>query len=186
MRNLQRAPGQGAQIELGGSSVFTKYKCSRCAIQYEIKTGAKADCPLCTQEIKTEQMRQALKEATKKLEYLEGQLRRLESQNDLRAAIKNALDLIEAEDLMFLKAVLYRWRQDKSIDLKVTHHGKTHKANGFIAVPRRGEPEGHTCSSIGGVAVAALYDEALRSVGTAEAMRTLLKAAQHLLPGGIG
>jgi hypothetical protein len=184
MRNLQRAPGQGTQIELGGSSAFTKYKCSRCAIQYEIKTGSSPDCPLCTQEIKTEQMRRSLKEATRKIELMEERIRQLESRDEIRSALREALELVEDEDLAFLKGVLYRWRHDKSIDLKVTK-GRTGKANGFIAVPRHGKPEGRTCSSIGGVAVAALYEEALRTVGTAEAMKTLMKAAQHLLPGGI-
>lgn len=184
MRRLERAPGQGAQIEIEATAHFTKFKCSRCAIQYEIKRGATVDCPLCAQEIKTEQMRRALKEATKKLELMEERLHRLESQNDLRSAIRKALDLVEAEDMAFLKGVLYRWRADKSINLKVTR-GRTNKANGFIAMSRHGKPEGHTCSSIGGVAVAALYEEALRTVGTAEAMKMLLKAAQHLLPGGI-
>lgn len=101
--------------------------------------------------------------------------------------MRDALDLINDDDRMFLKSVLYRWRKDKMIRLKVMHaeHEGERKAMGFIADTRVGEPEVYQCTSIGGLAVAALYEESLHVVGNADAMRTLLKAAQHLLPGGV-
>jgi hypothetical protein len=179
--NPPTPPGRGTQIEVerrDGSPV-RRWKCSRCVIQYD-SVEAKPRCPLCVQEIKTEQMREALKVATNKLEQMEKQLKDLDARQNLQSAFHAALDICNDKDLVFLKSVLYRWRADRSITMKTMG---VPKPRGFIAEPRRGEPESHVCSSIGGLAVAAYYQEALRTVGSAQAMAILLRAAQHLLPG---
>ena len=192
----QTPAGRASQIELllqaepgkrpMGSPV-RHFKCSRCMIMYSYVAGPNArkidpSCPLCTMEIKTEQMRLAMQNAIAKTEMLEKQNRELDGQVNISRNFKDALDLIGSDDRQFLKAVLYQWRIDKSVVLKVTH-SQEGRPSGFIAEYRHRDPEGHTCSSIGGSAIAAYYEEALRTLGSAKAMQILLSAAQHLLPG---
>ena len=190
-------PGQATQIEVlidvepGKKPVGTPirhFKCTRCMIIYSQVFGPndkvfRGDCPLCRQEIKTEQMRLALQNTASKVELLERQNRDLDSTVNLQRSFKDALDLIDIEDLVFLKTVLYQWRQDRSVTLKVIHTNQ--KPTGFIADYRHSDPEARQCTSIGGGAIAAYYEEALRTHGSAEAMKILLRAAQHLLPGAI-
>lgn len=188
--------GQASQIELilqaepgkrpVGSPV-RHFKCARCQVIYSFVAPPRATridpaCPLCIQEIKTEQMRLAMQNTNAKVELLERQVRDLDGQVNVQQNFKDALDLLGMDDRLFLKQVLYTWRQDKSVVMKVAHSTEG-KPVGFVADYRHGEPEAHTCTSIGGSAVAAYYDEALRTVGSAQAMQLLLRAAQHLLPG---
>lgn len=191
--------GQASQIELivtmetgkrpVGSPV-RHFKCSRCQVIYTYVPGPRARtldprCPVCAAEIKTEQMRQSLANMISKVELLEKQVGDLDSQVNLARAFKDALELLDADDRLFLKAALYQWRQDRSVSLKVSHSADG-RPIGFIADYRHGEPDARTFTSIGGSAVAAYYEEALRTVGSAQAMQILLRAAQHLLPGAIG
>lgn len=189
-------PGQASQIELIMSaepgkrpvgSPVRHFKCSRCLIIYSHVAGPNArkidpSCPLCNMEIKTEQMRLAMQNSMSKVELLEKQLGTLDSQVNLQRSFKDAVDLLDEDDRLFLKTVLYIWRQDKSVVMKVTHD-QSGRPVGLLADYRHGEPEAHTCSSIGGSAIAAYYEEALRTEGSAKAMQILLRAAQHLLPG---
>ena len=55
---------------------------------------------------------------------------------------------------------------------------------GFLAAYRHADPEARTCTSIGGAALAAYYEEANRAIGSAQAMQLLIRAAQHLLAAG--
>jgi len=189
-------PGQASQIELiltaepgkrpVGSPV-RHFKCSRCLVIYSHVAGPNArkldpSCPKCAEEIKTEQMRLAMQNAMAKVEQMEAQIGMLDSQVNLQRSFKDAADLLDEDDRLFLKTVLYVWRQDKSVVMKVTHD-QTGRAVGFLADYRHGEPAAHTCSSIGGSAIAAYYEEALRTEGSAKAMQILLRAVQHLLPG---
>lgn len=196
MAQQQLRPGQGSQlevlmsVEIGKRPVGARirhFKCSRCQIVYSHVTSDSArqidpKCPLCVQEVKTEQMRLSLQNVTAKVELLERQNRDLDGQVNIQSSFRDALDLLDEEDRGFLKTVMYQWRQDKSVVLKVTHSTEG-RATGFIADYRRADPWAHSCSSIGGSAIAAYYEEALRSVGSAQAMQLLLRAAQHLLPG---
>lgn len=188
-------PGQATQLEVlitqdvgkkpVGSPV-RHFKCSRCIIIYSKAFGPndtkfEAECPLCTQELKTEQMRLALQNTNSKVELLERQNADLDGAVNLQRSFKDAMDLLDSNDLVFLKTVMYQWRRDRAVQLKIIHSDG--KPTGFIADYRHAEPEGHTCTSIGGGAIAAYYEEALRTVGSAQAMQILLRAAQHLLPG---
>lgn len=189
-------PGQGSQIELILSAEPGKrpvgapvrhFKCSRCQVIYAYVAGPNARtldprCPLCAQEIKTEQMRQSMQNALSKVDLLESQIGDLDGQVNIQRNFKDALDLLGEDDRLFLKTVLYQWRSDRSVTLKVMH-STAGKPTGFMADYRHADPEAHTCTSIGGSAVAAYYEEALRTVGSAQAMQILLRAAQHLLPG---
>lgn len=189
-------PGQATQIEVIADvqvgrrpvgSAIRHFKCTRCIIVYSKTFGPndktfESECPLCRQELKTEQMRQSLQNTAAKVELLERQNNEMEGVVNLQKSFRDALDLIDDEDRAFIKTVLYQWRMDKSVTLKVTHNAER-RANGFLADYRQSEPEARQCTSIGGMAIAAYYDEALRTVGSAQAMQILLRAAQHLLPG---
>lgn len=106
---------------------------------------------------------------------------------DLDSAMRLAIDVVDPRDLTFLKALLYRYRDDPtSITLRVSHgqprtRGEPPAAIGFIAQPRRGEPEAHICSSVGGVALAGYVDEITRSKSNAEALGALTKALNRCL-----
>lgn len=182
-----RPPGTGTQIpvERSDGSPVQRFKCSRCVIFYE-SVEPKPDCPLCKQEIKTAQALEALKNLTSKVELLEGQNREMDTRVNIESAIRSAADLLDENDRLFLKQVLYVFRQDRSVTLKVIHTTSTdgaRRATGFIAEWRGRDAEGHACSSIGGAAIAAAFEESTRTVGSAKAMQVLLRACQHLLPG---
>lgn len=188
--------GQASQVEViltadvGKRPVGARirhFKCSRCNIFYSFvppPTATRIDpsCPLCIQEVKAEQMRLAMQNSINRVETLEGQIRQLDSQVSFQRNFRDAVDLLDEDDRLFLKQVLYIWRRDKSVVMKVTH-SEEGRPIGFLADYRHGEPEARTCSSIGGSAIAAYYDEALRALGSAQAMSILLRATQHLLPG---
>jgi hypothetical protein len=79
------------------------------------------------------------------------------------------------------------------VALKVTHgkpaagkrikRGEKLPPNGFMALPRKGDPEGHLATSIGGLAMAEYLDEAITTHGSAMAMGIMLKAWWKVLPG---
>ena len=96
-------PGRGTQIEVRRSdgSPVKRWKCSRCVIFYD-SVEAKPACPLCKQEIKTEQMRDALKVATNRLEQMEKQVKDLDARQNLQSAFHAAFDICNAGDLVFL------------------------------------------------------------------------------------
>jgi len=176
--------GTQIQVERTDGSPVKRYKCSRCAIFYDTVETVAA-CPLCKMEIKADQALEALKNMRNQIDLLEKQNRELDSRVNIQSAFRAASDLLGTEDRVFLKQVLYTWRQDRSVSLKVIHTGEggNRKATGFIAEWRGRDPEGHACSSIGGAAIAAAFEEALHTLGSAQAMQVLVRALQHLLPG---
>lgn len=172
------------------SSVATKYTCASCLITYY---APKAHCPLCDANERLKYTQQALLEAQRELEFLTNVNNRMAEQLDPTIAIKNALELLNDLDRAFLKTVLYQWKTDRNVNLRVTHTsarpvGKRRsptRPNGFVSVSRGSEPVAHVCSSMGGIAIAEYYEEALRTVGHERALNMLLKGFVELLPGAI-
>lgn len=166
-----------------------------CGIHDITYKAYKPGCPLCSSERENNQLRAAMKEARGKLEILHEQNQKLQLQVDIAYAIREAAELLDDDDMAFLKAVLYEWRDTKSIALKVTHGGaktstsrdkrKPMPPNGFIIMPRQGDPYGHICSSMGGLAIAEYFVEAQNSVGPAKAMELLVRGMSPYLPGAI-
>lgn len=189
-------PRTGSQIEVifqaepGKRPVGTpirQFKCSRCSIYYSQVFGPKAtifggNCPLCKAEADRELMRTSMVNLTAKVELLEKQNGQLDGQVNIQRNFKDALEIIGDDDRTFLKSILYQWRANKSVTMKVTHNTDG-RAVGLLADHRYGDPEAHTCTSIGGMAVVAYYEQAMREMGSAKAMQLLLRSAQHLLPG---
>ena len=180
---------QAKHNDQDASKLATKFSCSEHAITYYMPNGTKALCPACDADRILAEMRKALDEVNNKNRMLHDENQRLRVQVDLVQAIRDAVEVTGTEDLMFLKTVLYQWKIDRSIALKVTHGRKKSRSaapNGFIAMPRGGEPEGYACTSIGGLAIAEYFEEAVNTVGSAQAMILLVRAMAKLLPGATG
>lgn len=158
------------------------YDCGIHEISYKsIRPG----CPLCEADREIDSLRDALHKLKNEVAVLHEQNVRLEAQTNFVYAIKEATALLGEDDMAFLKAVLYEWRDTKALGLKVTHGGDDRQANGFIAMPRRGEPYAHACSSVGGLAIVEYFDEATNSVGNAKAMEMLVRGMADHLPGAV-
>lgn len=168
---------------------IAKYACPRHKVEYVVPGGDDVECPVCLHEGIAEDLRISLQMANGKIELLEKEIVHLRGKVDSAFAMGNSMDLLDVHDRTFLKSVLYRWREDKAVTLKITHRydddGKKADANGFIAVYRRGDPVGHQCTSIGGVALSGYYEETQRQHGDATAMQLLARAANDLLRGGV-
>ena len=157
-----------------------------CGIHELFYRASRPGCPACAAERDKQRMRESLQEVTSKLDIAMQELARLRVQTDIVAAIREAANLLDESDLAFLKATLYEWRDTKGVSLKVTRGGKRNGTpNGFIVIPRKGEPYGHSCSSMGGMAIAAYFDEATNSTGPAKAMEWLVKGMYAHLPGAV-
>jgi hypothetical protein len=164
------------------SELAVRYHCEHCRIDY-YDDSRSPRCPLCEALREVHELKAALLETRNNLEQAANSNERLRIQVDTTAAIRQALELIGTEDLTFLKSVLYRHRAHRDIALKVTHN-RARQPNGFIANPRGGEPEGHTCTSMGGMAIAGYVEEAINTVGPPEAMKLLSRALQSRLAVG--
>lgn len=185
--NPSRARPIQAKHAVQDSPLATKYSCSLHAISYHATSPA---CPLCDADKRVHDLQRALADVTNRLEILHDENKRLRVQTDVVEAMREALDVTGPDDLLFLKEVLYQWKIDRSIALKVTHGSLLRKRsraklppNGFIAMPRGADPRGHVCNSLGGLAIAGYFEEALNTVGSAQAMILLVRAMAKHLPG---
>lgn len=158
------------------------FECGIHEISYK---SLRPGCPMCELEREVLVLRDALGKLKNELALTHDQNVRLEAQNNFVFAIKEATALLDDEDMGFLKSVLYEWRDTKSLGLKPTHGGESREANGFIVMPRRGDPYAHLCTSVGGLAIAQYFDEAVNSVGNAKAMEHLVRGMAEHLPGTI-
>lgn len=175
-----------------------KGSCATHLTSYYKLPGRPLRCPACLVEGQVEQLESANHKIENELVMLREEVKFLKAEVDLTDAMRSALDLCNEQDRAFIKGVLYEFRSDRSVALKVTHgqtksnksrgkipvNGKT-PVNGFIALPRSREPIAHTCTSIGGQAVAGYYEEAMRTHGNSTALQLLLRAWNAELPGGL-
>lgn len=172
-----------------------KFSCSKHQITYYGPTDQKAECPMCRADETIADLRRTIltqgNDLTKALQDAE----RLRSHVDLHLAMRQALDIIGEGDLVWLKSVLYRWRKDKRIRLHVKHGPPTSFAPGttrrkpappigFTMMGRQNEVEEHTGETLGCIALAGYYEEALNLGGPATAIAALDKAVSKWMPGG--
>lgn len=174
----------------GTTAAMREEKPFECGIHAITYMAFQAGCPVCQAERDVSSMREAIRELKQKLEYVTNENLKLRTQTDIVSAIREAALILNDDDLEFFKVVLYQWRDEKSVSLKTTHgarmkqrKGEPLPANGFIVMPRQGDPYGHTCTSMGGVAIAEYFDEATNTVGPAKAMEFLVKGLASQLPG---
>lgn len=178
------AAATGEMVRLTGIKLPEpqSFECGAHAVTY---SAYKAGCPVCSQEREVIRLRTALKEAVERLELVTNENTRLRVDVDLIFAIQEAASLLDDGDLEFLKLALYQWRDAKTVSLKVTHGGKGRKrsANGFIRMHRKQDPLGYACTSVGGLAIASYYEEAVNALGAAKAMEILARGLSRHLPG---
>lgn len=145
-------------------------------------------CPACEAERESRSLRSALREVNNKLALAHEELLKLRVETSTLHAIRAAIPLLDDSDTEFFKVMLYAWRDEKSLTLKITRGARKGKvvppANGFVVMPRKGDPHGHRCTSVGGLAIAEYFGEAISASGPANAMVQLTKGLAPLLPGG--
>lgn len=196
MRNVPITPAVRRQVLQAASQVANQSKIQSfdCGIHDLVYRSFRAGCPMCETEREIRELRIAVKELTGKLAFATENTHKLQVQTDISTAIRDAAQLLDDADMSFLKTVLYQWRDEKSLALKVTHGSNIKKrrrkgeeipANGFIVIPRSGDPYGHVCSSVGGMAIAGYFEEATNWVGPAQAMSMLTRGMAPYLPGAI-
>lgn len=172
-----------------------------CGIHDLTYTAYRAGCPACVAERdareaenQLDSMRKAFWEIRNQLATTTDKVRELQAWYDLSTSIYEASDLLSVGDELFFKETLYVYRDEKSLTMKVTHGAdlgkngrkkKTSSPNGFIVIPRRGDPYGYSCDSVGGLAIAAYYEQICNSQGQMQAMKLLLRGLAHLLPGSV-
>jgi hypothetical protein len=163
----------------GSTPVQGKAECSRCLVSYWVPSGAKPRCPLCDANVTIQDLRAALRKAIAERDAAHETASRATAHTDLVLAMRSTVDLMSAEDIGFIKGILYRYRESKStINVKVTH-SITGKVNGFLIahrVDKRQDLESYACTSVGGVALAGYVEEAIKQVGQPGAMAILMKA----------
>ena len=195
-RGATRVRATPVQTELlsQDSDYGKKHRCETHAIDYYIAADDQVKCPMCQLMARFDDVRADLIVAENKLELATNQLKKLEPQVNLQSAIKAALEILDDNDYSWLKVQMYQYKIEKSVSLKPTHgkleggrrlrRGEKLPTNGFMTVPRHGDPEAHAATSFGGIAMAEYLDEAITIYGSAQAMGIMLKAWWKALPGG--
>lgn len=193
----QRAGGATVQkraAEQDAEPYATKNSCTGHQIDYYTAVGDRTRCPLCVMERDFDETKAQLLVAQNHLENAQNKLKKIEPQVSLQSAIRQAIEILEDDDYLWLKTQMYQYKIDKSVSLKATHgklaggrrvrRGEKLPANGFMSLPRHGDPEGYLATSLGGLAMAEYLDEAISCYGSAQAMGIMLKAWWTVLPGG--
>lgn len=171
-----------------------KLRCAAHLIEYYLGQGDRKVCPMCELEHKMDDLKVMAIEANGQIKALQEENDRLRVQVEIGSAIKSAIAVLGEDDYAWLKIQMYQYKIDKSVQLKATHtgavspeaarRGEKMPANGFMAIPRVGNPEAHMATSIGGIAMAGYLDEAMTCYGPAQGMGIMLKAWWQALPGG--
>lgn len=191
---VQRTRALQAQQAAGVSKLAARVKVETfdCGIHDITYTALRPGCPICDAERKVREMQHAMTEMRNQLAVAVDNIAKLQVQVDIVHAIREAVSLLDDGDMSFLKTVLYMHRDEKSVALKVTHGSNVKRKkyeyippNGFIVIPRRGEPYGHVCTSVGGLAIAEYFEEAANVGGPAVAMQMLTRGMAQHLPGAI-
>jgi hypothetical protein len=166
------------------------WQCSRCNIEYRTK-GDHGACPLCTQHAITAQLRDEVKKLSNASDLLKRDLSRLRAQLSVLDGMREAASEVGQEDAMLLKELIYRYRANPDQvrvtqlirDRKGTVPGLgpavRHEVSGWLVDYSDVEPTQRVtmfASSIGGVALALQFSEALKITGLKGAMEMLIKA----------
>lgn len=164
------------------SNPGTKWTCSLCDITYR-SVETSPHCPMCEMFKEKTDLRRQMAELEAKVEDLEEQLSRATANVDFIVAVQNAADLLNPEDMAWLKSVLYRWRESKNMTLK-TIDGRN-GPKGFLAEWRDGTSEQHIATSVGGVAIAGVLRDVSQGFGGNVGLMTIAKAMSQHLKGAI-
>lgn len=183
-----------AQAKLGDGWVA----CSSHAIRY--RDTRHPGCPVCIMSQRVAELERELGKQSNRNDRLAQDNYRLEAQVDTLTLMRDAFDLMDDDDRAFVKSFLYLWRDDPSLvsvsslirqrTIRVPNTGTVvrHEVCGFVVSVRGGgENSGrqeHEMMSVGGMALAKAFSEAIKVVGQIKASDMLVKAASERLVGG--
>lgn len=145
-----------------------------CGIHDLVYQRVKPGCPACDLQRRLDEVVAERDRLEGDLVEMRGMANRVRAASDLGFSMASAGDLLDARDRAFLKAVLYQWRETKDIDLNVTEDHRNFMTN----------HETHACSSVGGLAMAGFFAEAIMAFGRPVAMGLVQKAMGKHLAGG--
>lgn len=149
-----------------------KYSCSRCQIDYHMREGLKAQCPLCEERDKAIALQTQLDTLANQMRLLEQDHARIRVQVSLLDGMREALSVTSELDMMYIKAFIYEWRANRAtVSIRPND-----RRQGFY-VHRRGQSdEYYQCNSVGGVMLSTCLHEAVRLGGYTKATELLVRA----------
>lgn len=160
-----------------------------CGIHHLTYQSPKPGCPVCEANRIIDQLRVDNSQLRQENRYLAEQLDSAHLRADTVAGYRKAAMLLDDDDRGFVKAVLYMIRDQASASLKPmkatreVRGGPKMIAVGFIVHPREGDAWSHECTSVGGLLLADMFDEACNAMGQSDAQRNMLRGLAELLPG---
>lgn len=167
-----------------------QYDCGAHKITY---WSTRPGCPLCEADRDIKRLRESTKQLAEENMYLREQLHAAHMQTDSVVGYRTASGLLDDDDRSFVKTVLYRVRDESSVSLRPMFAEREVRgrrqteikriAVGFIVTPRDGDSYPHECTSIGGLAIADMFDEAVNSIGLSQATKNMVRGLADLLPG---
>ena len=156
--------------------------CDRHFVQYRGPA-----CPVCLSEKELRRAKVRMGELNNAIKLLQRDKHALRAQLTHLDSMRMAFEIMEPEDRVVVKEMLYRWRQGgEPISLALREErftskngaGTRHVVAGFVS-----DGDKHFCTSVGGVAMARALSEAVKIVGREEATLLLAKAmAPSLAP----
>jgi hypothetical protein len=174
-------PGLTGKVEHpDNNSIMVARACSACSITYYVLTKATAaekKCPLCVARAENEAYRIDNENLRREIQIQNETNDRYRIQLSEVEAMQDALSVASRDDIAWLKSIIYAAQSDASVAMMAMPVDREGVRMAFSAVfrnPRRTEE--YTPSSIGGVALAAAYDQATKRVGNVKALEQLTRA----------
>lgn len=162
------------------------YECGGHHLTY---TSTKPGCPVCEADRVIDKLRVDVSQLRQENRYLNEQLAAAQLQTDSVVGYRKAAVLLDDDDRAFIKQVLYMIRDQASVALRPLRSNREVRgkekmiAVGFIVAAREGDSWSHECTSIGGLLLADMYDEACNSMGQSQATKNMVRGLAELLPG---
>lgn len=177
------------------------YRCSRCEIEYKVSRSKKPVCPLCEEVAKSQTLRDEIKKLSNANDLLRRDLSSSRSQLTVLDGMREAVSELGAEDAMFLKELIYRYRaapnevrvkqgtRKRRIEIEGVGVTYRHDVTGWLVNYRDVEPveeREYSASSVGGAMIALQFSEALKVTGLKGAMEMLTKAMSRSMSNADG
>lgn len=173
---------------IGVADYLPQYHEHECGIHDITYKAVRPGCPMCELDRTNKMLWESNEKLAGQLEMQTAELSKLKVNWEFLSAMREAVELLDDQDLEFFKSILYQWRDEKSVGLKQTYGYDDNKKKsiiGFLVMPRGEDPWGYACTSIGGLAIASYFAEACAARGSAEAMAILARAVSDHLPGSL-
>ena len=158
---------------------MTQTRCFVHGVDHESST-----CPACEYAEEIRRLTDDLNQKNAIIRKQNKDIQQLRAIVDLEESFTQAAAVLGEDDALWLKEQLYRYKLDRNIALKVITADKG--PAGFMVLSREtmGREPAHICTSIGGVGLANVLDEANSKLGPARAMDLMTSALWKLIRGG--